>query len=106
MVVCVLKPTHTLGFLVLIYKPSEVKSVASVTLVPTHLEHLLVIELREDSACDLAGFQRHPVKQWHPELGLDGFLGFHPWEQERVTSSAETLEGTNPTRPNKTGRRQ
>ena len=63
MVVCVLKPTHTLGFLVLIYKPSEVKSVASVTLVPTHLEHLLVIELREDSACDLAGFILNSVEK-------------------------------------------
>lgn len=58
--------------------------------MPTHLQHLLIIELSKDGACDLAGFQRHPVKQWHPELGLDGFLGFHPWEQEGVARHADT----------------
>lgn len=45
----------------------------------THLQHLLVIELSEDSACDLIGFQGHPVyKRGILNLVWMGFLAIIP----------------------------
>lgn len=41
---------------------------------PLYLQDLLIIKFTEDSATDLVGFQRCPVEDRQPELGLDRFL--------------------------------
>lgn len=109
MVVCVLKPTHSLGFL--IYKPSEIdghpygqhdpralwcpltcntfSSLSSVKTVP-------VIWL---------GFSATQLSNGIRNLVWMGFLVFTPGSKKEWRA-VETLEGTKPTRPNKTGGRQ
>lgn len=39
-----------------------------------YLEYPLVVDLVEHGPVDLVRLQGHPVKDGHPELGLDGFL--------------------------------
>lgn len=57
--------------------PTSPSSGAHTASRPAHLQNLLIVELCEDGACNLIGFQGHPVQEWHPELSLDGFLGLH-----------------------------
>lgn len=49
-----------------------------------HLQDPFIINLIEDSAIDLIGFQSHPVEHWHPELGLDWLLNLHSWEKKKA----------------------
>ena len=44
-----------------------------------YLEDLLVVQVVEHGAVDLAGLQGHPVEDRHPELGLDRLLDLHRW---------------------------
>ena len=42
-----------------------------------YLEDLLIVQVVEHGAVDLAGLQGHPVEDRHPELGLDRLLDLH-----------------------------
>lgn len=111
MLVCVVKPTHTPSFLSPICKPSDAggypraqrdpgapwcpltcntfSSLSSVKTVP-------VIWL---------GFSATQLSSGIRNLVWMGFLAFTPGSKKEW-QGVQTLEGTNPTRPNKTGKRQ
>lgn len=46
-----------------------------------HLKHTLIIDLVEDGAIDLVGFQCSPVEDRKAELGFYGFLDAYGYER-------------------------
>lgn len=60
------------------HQPSQAPCAQTPPDVPwPHLQHLLVVQLGEDGAVDLARLQCHPVEDGHAELGLDRLLHLH-----------------------------
>lgn len=41
-----------------------------------YLQDPLVVDFIEDSSVNLIGFQSHPIKHWHSELGFDWLFNF------------------------------
>lgn len=64
-------------------------SIVYITL--THLEHTLIIDLAEDGAIDLVGFQCSPVEDREAELGFYGFLNAYGYRIKRTSGSDITF---------------
>ena len=61
----------------ILHLPAQRAQRSLYTTIFQYLQDPLVVDLVEDRAVDLVGFEGDPVEHWQTELGLDGLLDLH-----------------------------